>query len=114
MLAEEIQRTVNAKIKPFYWTGSNKTEAHDYLRSCIQNCNFFVNQAFKQLIVNDFGNMRRYISNTGKISYSAPHTSDGHSDITSAIVLALQAIHDNPVSFSMPSTYMRSSPLGSI
>ena len=109
MLAEEIQRTVNTKIKPFYWTGANKTEAHDQLRSCIQNGNFFVNQTFKQLIVNDFGNVRRYISNTGKISYSAPHTSDGHSDITSAIVLALQAIHDNPVSFATPVSYSRSS-----
>ena len=57
--------------------------------------------------------MRRYISNTGKISYSAPHTSDGHSDITSAIVLALKAIKDNPISFSMPTTYMRNSAFGS-
>ena len=73
-----------------------------------------MNQAFKQLIVNDFGNMRRYISNTGKISYSAPHTSDGHSDITSAIVLALKAIKDNPVSFSLPSAYQRYSAFGGV
>ena len=111
MLAEEIQRTINSKIKPFYWTGNNKTEAYDNLRTCIQNRNFFVNPQHKQSIINDFGNVRRYISNTGKISYSAPHNSDGHSDITSALVLALQSIKDNPASLSYPSSYTRFSRL---
>ena len=41
--------------------------------------------------------MRRYISSTGRIAYSAPHTPDGHSDVTSAIALALQATKDNKI-----------------
>ena len=60
----------------------------------------------------DFGNVRRYISNTGRIAYTAPHTKDGHSDVTSAIVLALQAIRDNPICASLPSTYQPFSAFG--
>lgn len=37
MLAEEIQRTVNPKIKPFIWNGTNKTTLHDNVRTLLQN-----------------------------------------------------------------------------
>lgn len=102
MIAEEIEKNVNAKIKGFIWNGSNKSIMHDNLRTLIQNRNFHVNSEFSDLIKNDFAQMRRYISATGKISYSAPHTKDGHSDITSGIVLALEAMRANPVSFANP------------
>jgi hypothetical protein len=54
------------------------------------------------LVKNDFAKVRRYISSTGKISYSAPHSKDGHSDITSGIVLALESIRNNPIRFVNP------------
>lgn len=105
MIAEEIERTVNAKIKGFNWNGNNKSVLYDNLRTLIQNRNFHVNPEFSTLVKNDFAQMRRYISNTGKISYSAPHSSDGHSDITSGITLALEAFKRNPISFANPTTY---------
>ena len=105
MIAEEIERTVNPRIKGFSWSANNKTELHDNLRSCIQNGNFKINPELKTMVISDFGNVRRYISNTGRISYSSPHTQDGHSDITSSIVLAYHSVHDNPVNFALPITH---------
>ena len=69
---------------------------------------------FKQLLTDEISLVRQFISKDGKVSYQAVRQNHSHADSLTAIILALQAIHDNPVSFSMPSTYMRSSPLGSI
>lgn len=102
MIAEEIQKNVNAKIKGYSWNGNNKAILHDNLRTIIQNRNFYVNSELVDLVKNDFAKVRRYISSTGKISYSAPHSKDGHSDVTSGIVLALESIRNNPISFVNP------------
>ena len=69
---------------------------------------------FKQLLTDEISLVRQFISKDGKASYQAVRQNHSHADSLTAIILALQAIHDNPVSFSMPSTYMRISPLGSI
>ena len=113
MIAEEIQRSINPKIKGYTWNGNNKTILHDNLRTLIQNRNFHVYKELVELVKNDFANVRRYISSTGKISYSAPHSKDGHSDITSGIVLGLEAIRQNPVTFSNPQPGIYSSRLNS-
>ena len=57
--------------------------------------------------------VRRYISSNGRISYSAPHSKDGHADITSGIVLALESVKANPISFSNPVVAFHSSRLNS-
>jgi hypothetical protein len=54
------------------------------------------------MVISDFAKVRRYISSNGRISYSAPHSKDGHADITSGIVLGLESIKANPVSFANP------------
>lgn len=109
MIAEEIQRTVNSHIKPFVWNSTNKTELHDQLRTIIQDQNFFVKNEFVEMVKKDFSQMRRYISSTGRIAYAAPHTPDGHADVTSAIALALQATKDNRIQATLPITYARKS-----
>lgn len=112
MIAEEIQKNINSKIKGYSWNSSNKTILHDNLRTIIQNRNFHVNPELVDIVKNDFANVRRYISSTGNISYTAAHSKDGHSDITSGIVLALEASHQNPVVFSNPQPVIYSSRLG--
>lgn len=111
MIAEEISKNINPKIKPFTWNGNNKTVLHDNLRTHLQNRNFYVNPELLQMVKNDFSQMRRYISSNGKIAYYAPHSKDGHADITSGIVLCLEAVRNNPVSFSLPIPYYQPSRL---
>lgn len=61
----------------------------------------------------DFQNVSRIVTENGKVKFVAQHNSQGHSDITSALVLALWAYHDNPASFAMPQTYMMPTAFGS-
>lgn len=56
--------------------------------------------------------MHRVVSETGKVQFEAGRSKQGHSDVTSAVVLALAAAKDNPVNLVEPQTYMRFSPLG--
>ena len=67
---------------------------------------------FKQLLTDEISLVRQFISKEGKTSYQAIRQNHSHADSLTAIILALQAIHDNPVSFSMPQGYMRSSAFG--
>ena len=83
------------------------------LRSRIFDHTLKINRKFKSMIELDFNNVQRIVNEAGQVKYEAGHNAQGHSDITSAIVLALQAIRDKPVSFSMPTTYMRNSAFGS-
>lgn len=61
------------------------------MRTLLQNRQFFCDPMVKDIISNDMAQMRRYVGNTGKITFSAPHNKDGHADITSGICLAVEA-----------------------
>ena len=67
----------------------------------------------KSLIETDFANVSRIVSENGQVKFIAAHTAAGHSDATSALVLALQAAKQNPANFVVPSTYMMQSSFGS-
>ena len=54
MIAEEIARTINAKIKPFQWNATNKTELHDNLRTLLQNRQFTCDPHLRETILSDF------------------------------------------------------------
>ena len=57
----------------------NKTSSYEDLRALVFNR--------KQ----DFRNVHRVVSESGKVSYQAGRDENGHSDATSALVLAIQA-----------------------
>ena len=111
--SEFVEKKVCSQIKGLQFTASNKTQMFENLRSRIFDHTLKINRKFKSMIELDFNNVQRIVNEAGQVKYEAGHNSQGHSDITSAIVLALQAIKDKPVSFSMPTTYMRSSQFGS-
>lgn len=94
-LAEFATKTVSSKIIGYTWTSVNKTPAFENLRSKIFDHKIKFNSKFKELIINDFNNVKRIISETGKVRYEANRNKNGHSDITSALVLALEAVSKN-------------------
>lgn len=112
-IAEFIHDKVSARIKPFVWNETNKSQAYEHLRSLIFDHKITFAPHLEQMVKADFQNVSRIVTETGKVKFVAQHNAQGHSDITSALVLALWAAHDNPASFAMPQTYQMQSPFGS-
>lgn len=100
--AEFVTKQVNSQIKGLAFTAKNKTPMYEYLRSQIFQHKLFINRKFQNLIESDFQNVQRIVSENGQVGYIAGHDKNGHSDVTSALVLCLNAIRNNPINFSKP------------
>ena len=111
-LAEFVSKQISSRLRGFTWTGANKTPSYEALRAAVFDHKLKFNSKFRSIIEEDFQNVHRIVSETGKVQFEAGRSKQGHSDVTSAIVLALQAAKDNPVNLVEPQTYMRFSPLG--
>ena len=90
-LAEFANKQVSAKIKGFTWTATNKTSSYEDLRALVFNRKLKFAKHLEELIKQDFRNVHRVVSESGKVSYQAGRDENGHSDATSALVLAIQA-----------------------
>ena len=66
----------------------------------------------RSLVETDFANVSRIVSENGQVKFIAAHTSAGHSDATSALVLALQAAKQNPANLTTPVSYALPSAFG--
>ena len=86
------------------FTATNKTPMYEALRSKIFDHTFLINSKFKDIIVKDFNNIERIVVEAGNVKYQAGHEF-GHSDVTSAIVLALAASKQHPANFQLPQTW---------
>ena len=111
-LAEFVSKQISSRLRGFTWTGANKTPSYESLRAAIFDHKLKFNSKFKSIIEEDFQNVHRIVSETGKVQFEAGRSKQGHSDVTSAIVLALQSAKDNPVNLVEPQSYMRFSSLG--
>lgn len=111
MLAEEVQRK-HPKIKPFIFSSGTKTSSYDRLRKTLQSRQLFIVNDFFEQLMSDMLGVKRIIGNNGRTSYSALHTSDGHSDATSALALAVESYHDMPPSFAEPLSWLPQSTFG--
>lgn len=111
-VAEFANKQISAKIKPYCFTGTNKTPAYEAVRDKIFQKKLHFNKKFKSLVEQDFRNVSRIVTETGAVKFQAGRDDQGHSDFVSSLVLNIQAIVANPVSFSMPQGYMRSSAFG--
>lgn len=111
-LAEFVSKQISSRLRGFTWTGANKTPSYEALRAAVFDHKLKFNSKFRSIIEEDFQNVHRIVSETGKVQFEAGRSKQGHSDVTSAIVLALQSAKDNPVNLVEPQTYMRFSPLG--
>ena len=111
-IMEELNKKVSARIKPFNFTSTNKTDAYEYLRKQVFDRNMFFKEDFRTQIVSDLSLIQQIISENGKLSYVSRRANGSHGDIVSAIVLALQAIRDNPINASTPQTFQFPSAFG--
>ena len=111
-IMEELNKKVSARIKPFNFTSTNKTDAYEYLRKQVFDRNIFFKEDFRTQIVSDLSLIQQIISENGKLSYVSRRANGSHGDIVSAIVLALQAIRDNPINASTPQTFQFPSAFG--
>lgn len=107
--AEFCTKQISSRLKGMQFTVANKTPMFEQLRSQIFEHKVKFNKKLKKLIEDDFRNVQRIVTESGQVRYIAGHDQNGHSDATSAIVLALQAIHDMPSSANLPITYARRS-----
>ena len=60
----------------------------------------------------DVLNVSRIVTESGQVRYTAESNDEGHGDIVSGIVLALQAWHDFHLQASLPIPYARASSFG--
>ena len=111
-IMEELNKKVSTRIKPFNFTSANKTDAYEYLRKQVFDRNIFFKEDFRTQIVSDLSLIQQIISENGKLSYVSRRANGSHGDIVSAIVLALQAIRDNPINASIPQTFQFNSAFG--
>lgn len=112
-IAEFANKQVSARIGAWAWTAQNKPPAYENFRALVFDRKLQFSSRFRDLLLSDFKNIRRIVSETGKVSYEAGRNRDGHSDVASALVLALQAAKDKPIGLSAPVSFCKESRLGS-
>lgn len=95
-IGEFANKQVSARIKGFTWTGSNKTPAYEDVRAMIFDRKLSFAPHLEEMIKADFRNVHRIVNEVGKVTYSAGRDANGHSDVTSALVLAVQALKSVP------------------
>ena len=108
-LCEELNKHMSAKFKGLQFTATNKPQMYENFKKRIFDRTLSFSAEFKQLLNDEISLVRQFISKDGKASYQAVRQNHSHADSLTAIILALQAIHDNPVSFAMPASYSRQS-----
>lgn len=101
-VAEFASKQISSKLVGYTWTASNKTPAYENLRSKIFDHKFKIKANLLPLVKADFQNVQRIITESGNVKFQAGHNENGHSDITSAIVLGLENAKQNPANFVMP------------
>ena len=111
-LAEQIRKTVSSKLCGLQFTGSNKTPMYEAVRARIFDHTLLFKTEFKDQIIQDFANVSRIVTEDGKVKFSAGRDASGHSDLTSSLTLALEALRLNPMNFKSPQTHVPFSSFG--
>jgi phage FluMu gp28-like protein len=102
---EELNLRFNKKCKPFNFSQTSKNDCYEYFVKVVLNSEFFCKKQYLSDLIIDCQNVTKVISDNGKVSYQAKHTDAGHSDILSALVLALKASRDNQFIRQLPQTF---------
>lgn len=107
-VAEFASQKISPKLKPFIFTASSKTPAYELLRSKVmQRGQILFSPEAAKLARADVLNVSRIVTESGQVRYMADSNEEGHGDVISGIVLALQAWHDFPLQASLPVPWSR-------
>ena len=107
-VAEFAGQKISPKLKPFIFTATSKTPAYELFRSKVmQRGQILFSPEAAKLARADVLNVSRIVTESGQVRYTADSNAEGHGDIISGIVLALQAWHDFPLQASLPIPYAR-------
>lgn len=107
-VAEFAGQKISPKLKPFIFTATSKTPAYELFRSKVmQRGQILFSPEAAKLARADVLNVSRIVTESGQVRYTADSNAEGHGDIVSGIVLALQAWHDFPLQASLPIPYAR-------
>ena len=107
-VAEFAGQKISPKLKPFIFTATSKTPAYELFRSKVmQRGQILFSPEAAKLARADVLNVSRIVTESGQVRYTAESNAEGHGDIISGIVLALQAWHDFPIQVSLPIPYAR-------
>ena len=107
-VAEFAGQKISPKLKPFIFTATSKTPAYELFRSKVmQRGQILFSPEAAKLARADVLNVSRIVTESGQVRYTADSNAEGHGDVISGIVLALQAWHDFPLQASLPIPYQR-------
>ena len=107
-VAEFAGQKISPKLKPFIFTATSKTPAYELFRSKVmQRGQILFSPEAAKLARADVLNVSRIVTESGQVRYTADSNAEGHGDIISGIVLALQAWHDFPLQASLPIPWSR-------
>ena len=95
LLTAQLGTAPHGRVELCNFTTGLKDELFPKLRAALEARKIWLppNPAIRE----DLHSMHRVVSDFGKISYRATHTSDGHSDRCTALALALRASESTPV-----------------
>lgn len=111
-VAERISKTISSNLKGISFTSSNKTPMYEAVRAKVFDHTLLFNPEYKDEIKQDFNNVRRLVNEQGQVKFEAGRGEFGHSDITSSLVLGIEAIRQNPVNATKPVTHTNFSSFG--
>lgn len=110
-VAEFANSKVSRLIKGLTFTGANKTPMHEAIRDAVFQHKIKFNSKFIDIVTRDIQNVERIVTESGQVKYQASRDENGHSDITSGLVLAYKALKDGSYAspevktWSMPSVF---------
>ena len=113
-LVEQLNKTVSARIKPFNFTSTSKPQSYEYFRKTVFDRKLKIKDDLMTLLLEDISLVQQIITENGKIVYSSRRLNGSHADNLTSLILALQASHDSPSNFTLPSASLRQSKVNQI
>lgn len=99
-LAENLKKKYPSIVNPVVFNNSNKNEMFGDAKQMMGTSRLFIPN--DSVLVNEFHSIRRVVSSSGALSYSAPRENGSHADRATACILALNAANSKKAPVFLP------------